>query len=248
MVLPSSIQQGAAKSQIMLSQQKNGGAIPDSTTTTSSSSYLLEQKAQEGIKRAQAILARQQQQQLEAKVDKNDTDYALQRQRHAQREAKRLRLAMIKNLEYVAQKDEAMIQSQITNMQVLKQQQQQQSKKRERQELKKSLLSFPKQHQAAPGLYVSGLTNSKNTNNNDDDDDKEKEEALQGMLKILFCSYGKIKQVKLYRHKESQKLKGDGLVLFHHKMELDLQTICAQVSAPHPMFVHMDHGNYKGEG
>jgi hypothetical protein len=165
------------------------------------------------------------------------------------KEEERKQLAFIKNLEYVASKERVRIHqleqqvAQTAAMEQLAKQQYELSLAQRKERLSKASISssvtLPVQEFAARGnkrprskgqshdpttaaVYVTGLPM--------ESDDATVPETL---IRHLFGSYGTIVKVHLYRDKQYNRLKGDGLVVYRvEQMPRDIlvETVCAQVS------------------
>jgi len=229
--------------------QSSAEIIKDSPKETSKSTVVghqdINSKVEEARSRARAILQRFQQQQQElllnpstASVDRTTVSlYREQRVRAFQREEERKRRALLKNLDYLARKqtqrlEQLSAQTEQTELHYkttleerkranLQSQAGIGSKKRQHIELRKQATgSIPRPEDASVAVYLSGLPIDGSIG--------------EDFLRQLFGSYGKIRKIHFYRSKETNELKGDGLVIFEllRKSEMDelLENVCSQVS------------------
>lgn len=174
-----------------------------------------EEQLRLGIERAQAIAAKfsnSSSSRITRNPHQDDTSYpyAQRRYQFSQKFHRKLQDALLKNLTYLADRDE-------DHLQRIEQVKQHVLKKdvihslsgigsKERKYVQKEMIR--KGHDVSSnltdcGVYVTGLSL---------DDESEVEET--NTLSTLFSSYGKISKIKIYHDKATQKKKGDGLVLY----------------------------------
>lgn len=219
---------------------------PPSTTASVLSqppvSPLSHPSAQEAVAKARSIVKKFTQQHYSGS-DILPADYRYRRELMLEKERKRLHMAMLKNFEYVARKEEERLQVKLAQLQetrLLEQQLQQQhaAMLRERKQAslaiskagigtsRRQTLEKSKQRQgravgnrdneSSIAIYLSGLPKT----------------MTEDSVRQLFASYGSIHRVHLYRQKQTGELKGDALVVYN--ADADRQTIvataCSQVS------------------
>lgn len=180
-----------------------------------------EKCVQEGMARAQAILAKfekQQQELLPIIMDSGHSSvYVEQRRKGFLREERRKQLALLKNLEYISHREQS-------RMEALSAQVSQQSEylhridQRLRQNLDQRRAAISKDEPRTVAVYVSGI-----------------KECEDGLLRQLFESYGTIHKIHRYRDKQTKQLKGDGLVIYAANNTKEgndtfIETICAQLN------------------
>lgn len=165
-----------------------------------------EESLHEGIERAKAVAARISNE--ISTVPREDASYPYAQKRFAffQRHQQKLDNALIKNLKYLLEKDEGLLQ-QIQEVQNITVKQNvlhsvagigSKERKYVQNQLKR------KGHDVSSnlnncGVYITGL--------GDRDD-------IENTLRTLFGSYGKISNIKLYEDKITKTRKGDGLVIY----------------------------------
>ncbi|MGH7974410.1 MAG: hypothetical protein ACREBR_02695 [bacterium] len=171
-------------------------------------------------------------------------------------EAKKLHCAYIRNLQYLAQCDEEQIQQQLEHVQRGKEQSMAFQRKMERDYEKKKK---KQQQQQALLMSKAGIGTSDrkaaiqsinrsipNVNNNNSKNNgnssaiyvsglKNVTQETEQMLRSLFGSSsiifgGRVQRVTLYRNKTNGEYKGDALIVFNEKDQVDLCNVCTQVS------------------
>jgi hypothetical protein len=204
--------------------------------------------AQEAVAKARSIVKKFTQQHYSG-PDILPADYRYRRELMLEKERKRLHMAMLKNFEYVARKEEERLKVKLAQLQetrLLEQQLQQQhaAMLRERkqaslaiskagigtsrrQTLEKSKkrqgLAVSNDNDSSIAIYLSGLPKT----------------MTEDSVRQLFASYGSIRRVHLYRQKQTGELKGDALVVYN--AAADRQTIvataCSQVRSCHAVWI-----------
>lgn len=181
-------------------------AITENDTLPIESDSKRIEKMHEGIEKAKAIAARFSKE--ISKVPREDASYPYAQKRFAffQQHQQKLDNALIKNLKYLLDKDEGLLQT-IQEAQKISSQHNllhsvagigSKERKYVQSQLKR------KGHDLASnlnncGVYITGL--------GDGDD-------MENVLRTLFGSYGKVSTIKLYEDKVTKTRKGDGLVMY----------------------------------
>eukprot|EP00541_Cyclophora_tenuis_P016986 CAMPEP_0116551000 /NCGR_PEP_ID=MMETSP0397-20121206/5728_1 /TAXON_ID=216820 /ORGANISM="Cyclophora tenuis, Strain ECT3854" /LENGTH=322 /DNA_ID=CAMNT_0004075871 /DNA_START=95 /DNA_END=1063 /DNA_ORIENTATION=+ len=162
-----------------------------------------------------------------------------------QKEQERYQKALLKNLEYVARKEERRLQHQLAQIQ--------QAKQIETDMEKQHTFALEKRKQMFSNMTKAGIGSTKRQKLEDHkrrkghsgQDSHAHETAAvylsslprsieEGTIRAMFESYGTIRNVRFYRHKETQELKGDGLLVYQirkgaSKSDL-MELVCMQVS------------------
>jgi len=220
-----------------------------SSVASSVSDPLSHPYAQEAIAKAKAIVQKFQQQHHEFPLQESHAsllpaDYRYRRQQELAKEQERLHKATLKNFEYVARREEERLKRQLAQLEetkVLEHQLQEQqaaflvSRREKQQTLSKAgigtsrrqALEKQKQRKGHVGkmnddlsvaIYLAGLPTT----------------VTEDFVKQLFESYGTIRRVHLYRHKQTGELKGDALLVYNVRKVEEKQSIfdaaCSQVS------------------
>lgn len=239
-------------------QQKDEAAVPQFVTAqyppspppVSVMTFVLSQppvsplshpSTQEAIAKARSIVKKFTQQHYSGS-DILPAVYRYRRELMLEKERKRLHMAMLKNFEYVARKEEERLKvklAQLEETKLLEQQLQQQhaAMLRERKQAslaiskagigtsRRQTLEKSKQRQglavsndndSSIVIYLSGLPKTMTENS----------------VRQLFASYGSIRRVHLYRQKQTGELKGDALVVYNAAADrqMILAAACSQVS------------------
>ena len=224
------------------------GSVSSSSVASSvmSDPVLSHPSPREAIAKARAIVQKFQQQKHHSPLSGASmlpADYRHRRQQQLEKEHERLHKATLKNFEYVARREEERLNQQLAQLEetkILERQLQEQQaafllSRREKQNLSKAgigtsrrqALEKAKQQKGhtvklnydlSIAIYLSGFSR----------------EVTEDFLRQLFSSYGAIRSVHLYRHKQTGELKGDALVVYNvrkvsEKQEV-LDTVCSQVS------------------
>ena len=203
----------------------------------------------ETIAKAKAIAQKFLLQQPKDRDNMTPEECRVRRENWVQKEQERFHKALLKNFEYIARREERRLKLQLAKIEEARRIEQDLEKQhalrlQQRQQMvvvhnkagigtgkRKRLEGFKKRkgHAAAAAstpdnsdtaaLYLSSLPPS------------VEEETIHA----VFGSYGTIRKVHFYRHKETQQLKGDGLLVYQlqkgiSKSEL-LKSVCMQVSS-----------------
>lgn len=204
-------------------------------------SPLSHNSALEAIAKARSIVKKFTQQHYSGS-DILPTDHRYRRELMLEKERKRLHMAMLKNFEYVARKEEDRLKVQLAQLQetkLLEQQLQQQhaAMLRERKQAslaiskagigtsRRQTLEKSKQrhghavsseNDSSIAIYLSGLPKT----------------MTEDSVRQLFASYGSIRRVHLYRQKQTGELKGDALVVYNAAADrqMILAAACSQVN------------------
>ena len=201
----------------------------------------------------------QQQQPKEDKFVYSPEYYRQQREQGLAQEAKRRRMATLKNFEYLTKQHERklhLLNFQIEQRQVMehhvqaaqlaaRQQrqdrllQQQQSRPHPDERTSASVSMFDKTipAQTTVALYISGLpTESTSVEADQFGSVPQPADSMTTMLTSLFAEFGSLKKIHLYRDKQTGQLKGDGLIVYRWTNDAGqcrhefVQRICAEVS------------------
>ena len=208
----------------------------------------------DAVEKALAIAMRFRQESnrvIDGPID-NSTNYGQQRREYFQEERRKLQAFRLKNLEYVMNYEEKALRQQVECMNQMaayeerqqlhlelqqqhqrqrqlqleqKQQQKEQmgisndgqggigsgEQKRAERARKRQLL----EHKAS-GVYLTNLPTDGSTT----------ERTLRG----LFCSYGRLDRITMYRHRSTGELKGDGLIVFGQDAVYEYKTKSGNVT------------------
>lgn len=197
----------------------------------------------QAIAKARAIVQKFQQQYYSS-TDVLPADYRYRRQQFLEKEQQRKHSAILKNLAYIARKEEDRLKKQLIQLEQTKRLEEQlhqqhalhlqhrkdqqagllQTKagigtlQRQKEEKQKHRKGHAVSQELSATIYCSGLPNT----------------ASEDIVRNLFGSYGTIRRVILYRHKQTRELKGDALVIYSVKKETAkseiLNAVCMQVS------------------
>jgi len=162
--------------------------------------------------------------------------YAVQRQKGLERDELRKRRAMVRNLQYVSEREAERLRNLSASIEQTRQLEQQERERYRLQQIERQRRITDEihnihhhkrnaqgrrrqQHQqryrqsndvdASAAVYVSGLPTSATSTAEDD-----RQHQLEAMLERLFRSYGPLQKVHLYRDKRTRQLKGDGIVVY----------------------------------
>jgi hypothetical protein len=161
-----------------------------------------------------------------------NSDCRAKREAFLQTFKQKLHRALVKNLEYVASRDEETLQRQLLELEHQKQAQQNQQQRQRIAAMSKAGIGTNKRRkQQQPNvpqpsttrLYVTGLPTNEDAN------------ALEEILATLFGAHGRIRYINLYRDKRTQRLKGDALVVYDDATNTQTSSnlarhVCSQVS------------------
>jgi hypothetical protein len=161
-----------------------------------------------------------------------NNDCRAKREAFLQTFRQKLHRALVKNLEYVAARDEEALQRQLLELEHQKQAQQNHQQRQRISAITKAGIGTNKRRkQQQPNvpqpsttrLYVTGLPTNEDAN------------ALEEILASLFGAHGRTRYINLYRDKKTQRLKGDALVVYDDARNTQTTSnlashICSQVS------------------